>query len=602
MGIWAGSSNLVVALDIGVGDSRVSFAVLENGVSIVVHRVIRWPGQGLITHSKLLTAVLYDDDQQMVAAGREALLHKESKVAEAKRWTLIQDFPLHLYPASERSHLAKPQPLPAGLSLATIYSDFMSYLLQHTRSYISHDILDGDAIVKRYWKGMTAVLVVPSAWSVKQQHLLRKAFLRTDPNFAGSIQFVERGEAQMYRLEERFGSTMTGSLLHKQSGPNTLICDIHDTWVGLSVYQQAPESSFPRFVRINGTVIQTGPSVIKHSFEQHLRHVFINSDIPAGEKMKFIEAGVKDFEAHALREFDSTRTNYYIQFADTNFSDSKLNIQRGRMLLTRDTLKISFDLGVSKIITEIQRYVSAFERDSELRIQTIAPIGNFAANQYFRESLSLALDGTCCKLWHDNSSEKSRFNSDGAVLSEIYRQRLFPAILHRSIGIVVGERYSETNSSHQGRRVYRGHGGFDIVANKWAEIIKLGDMMGTRCSVRRKLCRSLKPSRKTTPGIDKFSCDIWSFTGSPGGKIINTGWVKDTAGHINPGFSKLGCVEAHLDSWKGSLVKKYVATKPKDAIELFLVIEFDGGNFCAHIEWEEDGITRRGSSSIRILA
>lgn len=31
MGIWAGSSNLVVALDIGVGDSRVSFAVLENG-------------------------------------------------------------------------------------------------------------------------------------------------------------------------------------------------------------------------------------------------------------------------------------------------------------------------------------------------------------------------------------------------------------------------------------------------------------------------------------------------------------------------------------------------------------------------------------------
>lgn len=64
-------------------------------------------------------------------------------------------------------------------------------------------------------------------------------------------------------------------------------------------------------------------------------------------------------------------------------------------------------------------------------------------------------------------------SSDGAVLSEIYRQRLFPAILHRSIGIVVGERYSETNSSHQGRRVYRGHGGFDIVANKWAEIIKL---------------------------------------------------------------------------------------------------------------------------------
>lgn len=35
------------------------------GVLIVVHRVIRWPGQGLITHSKLLTAVLYDDDQQV---------------------------------------------------------------------------------------------------------------------------------------------------------------------------------------------------------------------------------------------------------------------------------------------------------------------------------------------------------------------------------------------------------------------------------------------------------------------------------------------------------------------------------------------------------
>jgi hypothetical protein len=52
-----------------------------------------------------------------------------------------------------------------------------------------------------------------------------------------------------------------------------------------------------------------------------------------------------------------------------------------------------------------------------------------------------------------------------------------------SFGIVIGARFDLSNPEHRGRRVYRGHGGYGVVANKWSEIIKavrrLREMSGT---------------------------------------------------------------------------------------------------------------------------
>lgn len=65
----------------------------------------------------------------------------------------------------------------------------------------------------------------------------------------------------------------------------------------------------------------------------------------------------------------------------------------------------------------------------------------------------------------------------GALLSAVYHENEAPALidieLTRSVGILIGERYNEENSDHRGRKVYRGHGGFDVVANKWSEIANL---------------------------------------------------------------------------------------------------------------------------------
>lgn len=127
--------------------------------------------------------------------------------------------------------------------------------------------------------------------------------------------------------------------------------------------------------------------------------------------------------------------------------------------------------------------------------------------------------------------------------------------------------------------------------------------------MRRRLIRSLKPPRRTTARNVELKCDIWAFIGSSESKDANAGWAKDEdgqlhytycirfphvcdrlfdpVGQVNPGFCKLCRVEAKINHWEGPLARKYAKTRPADAIELFLVIEFDDWHIRAYIEWKE---------------
>lgn len=111
-------------------------------------------------------------------------------------------------------------------------------------------------------------------------------------------------------------------------------------------------SNLPRFVRIAGNgmypnhtvylrrltdrrvVIQAGPTLITKNLEEHLTQVFAGSDIPPGERIDYVTAGIEDFEAFAIRSFQSVEDVCRIKVGGPRFKDAKIGVQRGVMSLS----------------------------------------------------------------------------------------------------------------------------------------------------------------------------------------------------------------------------------------------------------------------------
>ncbi|CAE6368533.1 unnamed protein product [Rhizoctonia solani] len=135
-GPWEGDTKIVIGIDIGTTQSSVAFAFLKNGASQVIHRVTRWPGQEAHNQQgKIPTLVWYDTSKKAVSFGAEAQLYTTEEQAEDNGWILAKYFKLHLHPSDmQTKHELKLDPLPPGVSLRQIYSDFLGYLLEHTRN------------------------------------------------------------------------------------------------------------------------------------------------------------------------------------------------------------------------------------------------------------------------------------------------------------------------------------------------------------------------------------------------------------------------------------------------------------------------------------
>lgn len=176
-----------------------------------------------------MTDILY----KPVCYGAEALKLENRDQAEDKGWCLAKHFKLHLHPQSmptqeklelhRKFMISSPTSsrnsysllsyvaLPPNVSLATIYTDFLSYLLQHTQSYLEDRIIDGPAIWRKYSPGMLIILAHPNGWATREQHFLKKVLRNVGPLYKDcQVTFVTEGEASVHFC--MFYSSMSSSL------------------------------------------------------------------------------------------------------------------------------------------------------------------------------------------------------------------------------------------------------------------------------------------------------------------------------------------------------------------------------------------------------
>ncbi|KAH7330571.1 hypothetical protein B0J17DRAFT_678669 [Rhizoctonia solani] len=592
--VWDGPPRIIFSLDIGIKYTQVAYALLRTGEDISLRRVTQWPGREFpMRNGSVATALYYDSDNEVMAAGDESSLPDILDQAEDSGWKLVRHFPQQLYPPSLREHLPECETLPTGLSLSSIYADYIKYLMKHARQNFLDFTVDGETAWSMYSRDMIIAFTVPYSWSFKEHGFLRDTFLRVDPEFTGSFRFVDQGEALIYgsMLDNATGIATLRGL---SSGSNVVMCNSQDAWSEVVTYRidtHIPE--FPRFVPIDGAV-QAGWLIIVHGVKEYLKSTLGSHITDREEVDDYATKGAIDFEWKRTFSLFALGKQYHIEIAGTRFHRPSINVRRGRMIVQSVDLKSSFDPCVNGIVEECNKQISA--RDD---VQLIMTLGDLAESPYLKQTLAenLEASGMNCETY---SSELGnlRNTSCGAVAWAAFHKNISPSMVDPtlSFGIMIGERFDEFDPDHHERKVYSGHGGFGVVANKWSEIGRAVDLSENIPTFRRKIVRSLRSNRGVSLGIRTFKCDIWGFMSSIGTEAENIGWVKDKDGQINTGFRKLCRVEAGLSDWAGNLAQKYTRSNPKDAIELELIIEMGERCYRAYIEWKEGEYCRRSES------
>lgn len=144
------------------------------------------------------------------------------------------------------------------MPLATIYTDFLRYLLQHTQFYFEKYVVGGEKEWKENSPNMLVVLCHPNGWSTREQHFLRQALHNVGAGYRScKINFVTEAEASVHfcMLHSSLSSSLQvcetsgvnilnsdhGRLI--QADTNLIVCDAGGSTIDTTAYyveQTAP--------------------------------------------------------------------------------------------------------------------------------------------------------------------------------------------------------------------------------------------------------------------------------------------------------------------------------------------------------------------------
>ncbi|KAF8695747.1 ATP binding, partial [Rhizoctonia solani] len=585
-GPWSRPSKIILGIDIGTTQSAVAFAYLYPGGPQSIHRVMEWPGQeSQKGESKIPTLVYYDSNNKPVSFGAAALKPEIAEKAEDEHWKLARHFKLHLHPeAMKNKHNLHAQPLPAGVSLLTIYTDFMVYLMQHTKSYFESRIIDGQKVWEEHHNDMTIVLAHPNGWGVKEQNFLRQAAIAANyvpsSKAISQVRFVSEAEASVHFC-------MFHGDLHNRLKPDTtfIVCDAGGSTIDTTAYCVKTASPLLELEEKKASAcVQAGGVFVDGEFEQYLTRILNRIDIDEEERGDYIRTAVKHFESVAKKEFHDVGEQYRVDLGSgKKFVHKEFGINRGVISLEGNKVESFFEKCVTQTIESVRQQMS------ELDCKHILVVGGFGESLYLRKELTDAFGNSGCTVNIANDST-AKAVADGAViwcgkLSVVSRATRMP------FGVEINDPYNAREPNHAGRPVHRHDAGYDYVTGKWSQIVGRGVVMNADGAMRESYWRSYKTPN---PRLANFKVTMFAYTadGTP------NAWLRDPQGNMNRGFEQICEVEADLSGMRQALKRKTGRDGEYYYLDFTMALQFGGTEIQAFVEWEQDGETRTGPASI----
>ncbi|CAE6488853.1 unnamed protein product [Rhizoctonia solani] len=378
-GPWQGDAKIILGIDIGTTQSNVAFSFLQEGGGQLVHNVSRWPGQEACQQQgKIPTIVWYDTNQRAVAFGAEAQLPTTEEQAEDNGWVLAKHFKLHLYPSDMLArHGLTPDSLPPGVSLSRIYSDFLGYLLHHTKTYFEDRIPDGKSIWEQYSPAMEVVITHPNGWGLREESFLRLAAITagfSTPDRASSkVRFVSEAEGLVYSciydLRDRF-----------QPIAIFLVCDVSDFMAKSTLYSVISALPFLKFEKVDTVCVPSSHNSVDFEVEKFLRTTLAGVDLSPSEVEEHIKTGVKELR-FALHDFGGETSDIHIRVGNSYFHNSAIRTRRGRMSISGSIAKGFFDPFIKEITKSVDQQLESHNMWGTY-VSHIILAGKFASNPY----------------------------------------------------------------------------------------------------------------------------------------------------------------------------------------------------------------------------
>ncbi|KAJ1303453.1 hypothetical protein OPQ81_011642 [Rhizoctonia solani] len=492
--VWEGDTKIVIGVDIGPTQSGIAFTFLEKGANQVIHRVTRWPGQeGRDQQSRIPTLIWVP---KAVAFGAEAQLYTVEEEAEDNGWVLAKHFKLHLHPIDMQARhwirLDRKLSLPPGVTLRQIYSDFLGYLLKHTKEFFESRIIDGKTVWQKHSPTMEVVIAHPNGWGVREQAFLRSAAV--DAGFSTA----DKASAKI-----RLGQTLQCAMPEVLRSILPYI-RLFPPLPFLSLREKRPSAC-----------VQAGAIFVDCEAEKFLRRTLTGAGFSSYEVDEYTRTGVRDFEGSIKRVFNDETTEGWIYIGNLRFSNTAIRVRRGRMSLPGSTIKGFFDVCVNEIISSVD------EQLSNLIVPHILLVGGFGDSPYLRREFQKRYEPQGCRVTSTNDSS-SKAVADGAVIWAVTHVPL-NRVPRLSWGFDTSVVFDPSDPDHLERQALVTPSARKIVPGRWKCLVKRGIMLDDKHLIT-KIPFSLELSLSSAE-LGEFKFDLYSYSGDD-----EPAWMRDKQG------------------------------------------------------------------------
>ncbi|KAL4079085.1 hypothetical protein J3A83DRAFT_4367804 [Scleroderma citrinum] len=478
---YQGSSRkLVIAFDVGTTFSGISYCILDPGEVPEIRGVSKFPAQDHVGgDNKIPSIVYYDQEGTVRAVGAETQQPHIIEEATKDQWIRLEWWKLHLRSKHlEASHFSDADlpPLPSGKTAVEVLGDFMRYLFNCAKEFITEAHASGSLVWGSLENNMEFILTHPNGWEGPQQRQIRNA-----AELGGLIPDREEGQSRIHLLTEGEASLhfCVTNILTSDTFSNTpivcteepeeveevpeeqqqehqgvIIIDAGGGTVDLSAYSmKLSPTSFreiaPAECRLQGSVF------ITYRAQAFLRATLANSKYGNEETLHRI---VNIFDKTTKLQFRRADEPQYIQFGAARDKEPEYNIRSGQLKLSGEDVAKLFEPSVDEIIAAFEQQRKA----ASMPITCVFLVGGFAASDWLYSSLvkhMAAVGITFCR----PNQHVNKAVADGAVSS--YLDRLVSGRAARfTYGTGCNVTYNQFDSEHTSRRssAFEGFGGLEL--------------------------------------------------------------------------------------------------------------------------------------------
>ncbi|KAJ2922255.1 hypothetical protein H1R20_g14829, partial [Candolleomyces eurysporus] len=376
------SRRLLLAFDIGTTFSGVSYSILDPDKVPEIRPVTRYPSQERVGgDSKIPTVIYYDEDGKLCAIGAETLKDGIEADAEENNWSKAYWFKLHLRPKTNATMADRDEipPLPPNKTVVQVFTDYMRYLHQCAKDYISET--HGSLLWKSLENGILYVLAHPNDWEGPQQATMRNAailagFIPDTVEGRSRVSFVTEGEASLHFC------LLNGMIINANADDlsGVLIVDAGGGTIDVTAYRKLLDHSFEE-IAIPKCYYQGSAYVTSRAgkyFDDLLSGTRFHQDVT------HIKTRFDRITKHVFRREDA---DHHIQFTSYREHDPALKIRAGRIPVPGRVIATCFEPSVACVIEAIKLQ----KQTAHFPIESVFLVGGFSASDWLFEKVRDAI-------------------------------------------------------------------------------------------------------------------------------------------------------------------------------------------------------------------